>query len=75
MSLMDMFTALTATYLEQGVRAGFLRADLDPQVAARVLGALMAPGMVRVVRGRFPTDVRERYERGLTALIADGVHA
>ena len=75
MSLMDMFTAMTATYLEHGVRAGFLRADLDPQVAARVLGALMAPGLVRALRGRFPADVRDRYERSLAALIADGVRA
>jgi AcrR family transcriptional regulator len=75
MGLLDGFTAMTASWLERGVGAGFLRADLDAVVAAKVLGALLAPGLVRALRGHFPPAVRERYEHSLVALVTDGVVA
>jgi AcrR family transcriptional regulator len=75
MGLMDTFAAMTATYLEHGVRAGFLREDLDTEVAAKALGALLGPGLLRTLRGEFPPATRKRYEDSLVALVSDGVRA
>jgi AcrR family transcriptional regulator len=75
MGLMDMFTAMTAAFLDAGVRAGYLREDLDTDVVAKALGSLLAPGMVRALRGQFPPEMRRRYEDELVALVSDGIRA
>jgi AcrR family transcriptional regulator len=75
MGLVDTVGAIAATYLDHGVRSGFLRADLDTEVAAHAIGALLIPGLVNALRGSFGPAERRRYNAGLLSLILDGTRA
>jgi AcrR family transcriptional regulator len=75
LGLLDTLTTTVAAYLDHGVRAGYLRADLDSHVVADALTYVLTPGLMQVLRGGFGAADRERYQRGVVDLIGRGVRA
>lgn len=75
MGLMDTVGAMTAIYLRHGVEKGFLRKDIDTEVVAHGLAALVVPPLIHAVRGTFGPEQRQRYHDGLMSFILDGIRA
>jgi len=73
LELLDTMTATVAAYLDHGVRAGYLRADLDTHVVADALNYVLMPAVMQMLRGTFGPDDRERYQHGVMALVGDGI--
>jgi hypothetical protein len=73
LGLLDTFGALGAIYLQNGVKRGFLRANLDTASIGRALTALTLPALFAAVRGEVGPDERARYIEAMTDLICDGV--
>lgn len=65
------YTDLTALYLENGVKRGFLRADVDVRPTARALMGMIFAAALDVAHG-MPTD-RERYIEAAMRMMFDGV--
>lgn len=68
----DAMAALTEAYLRNGVRKGFLRADLDTAVTARAVNGMITAGAVAALRFDDPDAERDRWVRGVTTLMLDG---
>lgn len=66
-------TGAVAAALQDGVRAGYLREDLDTEAAAAQVLYLLVPGLLRTIRGGLQGEARARYRRGVVELIAYGV--
>ena len=72
---LDAYAQFTERFLSNGVRRGFLRADLDVEVTAQALNALIFEGTRRAVMAPQPTDMRRRWIAAGTALMYDGIAA
>ncbi len=68
----DAMAGLTEAYLRNGVRKGFLRADLDTAVTARAVNGMITAGAVAALRFDDPAAERDRWVRGVTTLMLDG---
>jgi len=75
MGLIDTFGALAATFLQNGVRRGFLRAELDTASVGRAISALTLPGLFAAVRGEAGEAERRRYVDAMVSLVCDGIAA
>jgi AcrR family transcriptional regulator len=51
MALLDRYRSITAAYLEHGIAAGYLPADLDALETARALNGILFAGALGVLRG------------------------
>lgn len=69
----DAVTAVVASVIDEGVRAGYLRADLDSGVVAGKILYLLVPGLLRVQRGFMDDEDVDRYRRGVVDLVAHGI--
>lgn len=69
----DGVTAAVTQALDDGVRAGYLRAGLDTQTVASEVLYLLVPGLLRALRGRLDGAERDRYRRGVVDLLARGI--
>lgn len=54
MQALDVSAALTRAYLDNGVRRGFLRADLDTDIASRAVNAVIFEGAKRILAAGDP---------------------
>src|SRR5262249_13568409 len=68
----DLCAGYTAAYLSNGVAKGFLRPDLDVEVAARVINAMIFEGAAQVSRAADPAPLRERWIGTVVTLLFDG---
>jgi AcrR family transcriptional regulator len=75
LGLIDTFGALAATFLENGVKRGFLRNDLDTQSAGRAITSLTLPGLFAAVRGEAGPEERRRYIDAMVMLVCEGIAA
>jgi AcrR family transcriptional regulator len=75
MGLIDTFGALAGTFLQNGVRRGFLRKDLDTASVGRAITALTLPGLFAAVRGEAGEAERKRYVDAMVSLACDGIAA
>jgi AcrR family transcriptional regulator len=75
LGLMDTFGAMGATFFENGVRRGFLRADLDAASVGRALTGLTLPALFSAVRGQAGPEERTRYIEAMVSLVCDGIGA
>src|SRR4051794_15650783 len=73
LELLDTLTTTIAAYLDHGVRAGYLRADLDTEVVADAFNYVLTPGLMQALRGGLPAAERERYRDGVQDLLGRGV--
>jgi AcrR family transcriptional regulator len=70
---MDGFAGLAAPFLENGLRKGFLREDLDVDITAQALVGIISEGTRRALHSPQPAEVRERWIAAGTALMFDGI--
>jgi AcrR family transcriptional regulator len=75
LGLLDMFGALAATFLQNGVTRGFLRKDLDTQSVGRAIASLTLPGLFGAIRGGWGAEERGRYIEGMEMLVCEGIAA
>jgi AcrR family transcriptional regulator len=75
LGLIDTMGAMTARYLKNGVRRGFLRSDFDVELTARAVNAVVIPGLLAAVRGPVSPTERERYIDAAVGLVLDGTAA
>ena len=76
--VLDVFAAaeaLTAAYFENGVRRGYLRADLDIDATATAVTGGMIGVMVRGVREPEDTEQHLRNARALLRMMLEGIVA
>ena len=75
LGLIDIMATRTQRYLENGVKRGFLRDDLDLELTAKALNAVVIPGLLAAVRGPVSQADRERYIEAAVSLVIDGTAA
>lgn len=71
----ELAAGMLADLLEHGQRAGWIRSDLDVRPTARGLLMLVVPGFLLILRGDATPAQRERYVRGLTGFLLNGIGA
>lgn len=69
----DLFGAFTQRYLDNGVRRGFLRADLDTEITALAINAMILEGARRCIRDPAPEAAAERWTEAVLALMLQGM--
>jgi AcrR family transcriptional regulator len=70
---LDAYAEFTRLFLANGVRRGFLRADLDVEITAQALVGIMFEGTRRALREPQPAELRRRWIDAGSALMFDGV--
>lgn len=75
MNALDMSANLTRAYLDNGVRKGFLRADLDTEIASKAINAVIFEGAKQVLRAKDADIEAKRWVRHGVRLMLDGVAA
>lgn len=73
--LLEVGASLAVAYLDHGVRAGYLRADLDTAAVARALLGVAAAGLLPAVRGRDAGAEARVYLSANLAVLFDGIVA
>lgn len=73
--LTEVFAEVTARYLRNGVRKGFLRPDLDVETVAYALNGMVWAGATRLLGSADPDRERERWVAAVTGLVCAGVLA
>jgi AcrR family transcriptional regulator len=69
----DLFGALTAAYLRNGVDKGFLRKDLVIEETAFALNAVLLEGARRISLSEEPEKAFEKWTKALVDLMLDGM--
>ena len=72
---LDAYSEFTQRFLDNGVRRGFLRADLDTEITAQALVGIIFEGTRRALRAPQPEEVKRRWIDAGAALMFDGVSA
>jgi len=70
----DALRSLTAAYLQHGVDAGFLRADLEVGETARALNGMIYAGALHAIRSG-GSDEAQAYVEAALRLMFDGISA
>ncbi len=71
----ETFAEATRAYLENGKRKGFLRDDLDTDITAHAINAMIFEGIEQVSSSRSPRVVGERWRKAIIRLMLDGMKA
>lgn len=70
---MEVFGGYTEQYLKNGIAKGFLRSDLDTEVTARAINAMIFEGARRVIKAKAPEQEVDRWIDGVSKLMLDGM--
>ncbi|MBK6518349.1 MAG: TetR/AcrR family transcriptional regulator [Polyangiaceae bacterium] len=73
--VMELFVEMTRAYLENGRQRGFLRGDLDTEITARAINAMIFEGIEQVSNSRSPRVLGERWRKAVIRLMLDGMRA
>ena len=71
----DYVGGITESYLVNGKNKGFLRADLDTQITAMAINAILFDAMRRGVGLEGNNELAQRWIDAITALMFDGITA
>lgn len=71
--LTDQLSAATVTYLDLGVKEGYLRQGLETRAVADAMVGVAMPAMRRVLRGQLDATGRADVARAIGCLIGSGV--
>lgn len=69
----DLTVLATQAYLRNGITKGYMRADMDVEVAARALMAMVFEGCRQVMREADPEQASLRWIATVSGIILDGV--
>jgi len=72
---LDLFAGYTAAYLNNGAAKGFLRADLDAKITARLINSMIFEAAANISDAADPKPLRDRLVHAVTTLMFDGVTA
>lgn len=73
LNLMDWAGQLTAAYMENGVRLGFFRPDLDAQATGHAVVGMIMGGVLRYLRRPDDREDQKRMGEAMQRLLVDGV--
>lgn len=74
-TLMESFAVYTQAYLENGKTRGFLRADLDTEVTARIVNAMILESIEHIASSATPRETGARWRDAIIRLMLDGMRA
>lgn len=72
---MDTFAVMTEAYLKNGQARGYLRKNLDTEVAARAINAMILEGARQVLGAEDPVKTKEKWSRTIPQLFLRGARA
>ncbi|MEV6559062.1 TetR/AcrR family transcriptional regulator [Nocardia sp. NPDC051756] len=64
-----LVSTIVAQELRRGVAAGWIRADIDPEVTAHITMTLVVPGLLQEMRGDNTPQARERATAGVLTML------
>ncbi|MFC9437410.1 TetR/AcrR family transcriptional regulator [Nocardia sp. NPDC057030] len=64
-----LVSTFVAQELRRGVSAGWIRADIDPEVTAHITMTLAVPGLLQEMRGDNTPQARERVTAGVLTML------
>lgn len=74
MRMLDMFAGYTKLYMDNGVAKGYLREDLDTQVSAHLINAMIVESVRAAGRADDSADkVSSRWAKGIIAIMMRGI--
>lgn len=73
LNLMDWAGQLTAAYMENGVRLGYFRADLDTLATGHAVVGMIMASVLRYLRRPDDREEQERMGEAIQRLLVDGV--
>lgn len=73
LDLMDWAGKLTAAYMENGVRLGFFREDLDTESTGHAVVGMIVMSVLRFLRTPEDRDEQKRLGEAIQCLLVDGV--
>ena len=73
LDLMDWAGKLTAAYMENGVRLGFFREDLDAEATGHAVVGMIVMSVLRFLRSPEDRDEQKRLGEAIQRLLVDGV--
>jgi AcrR family transcriptional regulator len=73
LGLESTLSAMMANCLNHGVRSGWLRADLDTEMVAHGMNAMIVPGLLLALRGEATAAERARYVEVLVSFVVHGI--
>lgn len=73
LSVFDTAATLIAGYFENGVRHGYIRADLDTAASAEAVVGMMIAGILNILRHPDDPARYERFSAALLRLMLDGI--
>ncbi|HEX6591147.1 MAG TPA: helix-turn-helix domain-containing protein [Moraxellaceae bacterium] len=73
LDLMDWAGKLTAAYMENGVRLGFFREDLDAKATGHAVVGMIVMSVLRFLRSPEDRDEQKRLGEAIQRLLVDGV--
>ncbi len=73
LDLMDWAGKLTAAYMENGVRLGFFREDLDTEATGHAVVGMIVMSVLRFLRTPEDRDEQKRLGEAIQRLLVDGV--
>lgn len=74
-NMMQLAAGHTMLYLQNGIDKGFLRSDLDPQLAARAVNAMIIAALNDLVHSNTPQPLGQRWAAIIAAIMLDGLRA
>jgi AcrR family transcriptional regulator len=75
MGLLDVGARLVAGYLENGMRRGYLRHDIDVSSTSDAVVGMIIAGALRSLRSAGDAERRERFGAAVIRLLVEGVKA
>lgn len=73
LNLMDWAGKLTAAYMENGVRLGFFREDLDAEATGHAVVGMILMSVLRFLRAPEDREEQKRLGEAIQRLLVDGV--
>jgi AcrR family transcriptional regulator len=73
LSVLDTAASLTAGYFENGIRHGYIRADLDTVASAEAVVGMMIAAILNILRHPENPDRHQRFSAALLRLMLDGI--
>jgi AcrR family transcriptional regulator len=71
--VMELFARYTQAYLENGKAKGFLRADLDSEVTARAINAMIFESINHIAKDEDGRAMGRRWQEAIVRLMLDGM--
>lgn len=71
--LIDQVNLFTEQYLINGINKGFLKGSFDTKTTSKAINGMILTGIVDIMRGKSPAELKQRWISSISLLIIDGL--